>query len=156
MNQFNLWILSSVKMYLRNHQISCFLDILDQATYELSNESEDLIFKNINSIKYEDFIAKIKPATDEQIHLIENKCEAIQNMLLRNNLNHKERTALLFIYMKLGSVGEQRLWEILKQQKNYNYNICKGQIENYKKRGKFKGISCEKLKEWGVCKYECN
>jgi hypothetical protein len=81
----------------------------------------------------------------------ELKCPAIQSLTSKNNLNHQERIALLFIYTKLGEKGEQRLWEILKQQKNFKENICKQQIESYKKKGKRLGISCEKLIEWGIC-----
>ena len=81
-------------------------------------------------------------------------CPAIIALSEKKELNHKERMALLFIYLGLGKNGEERLMEILKRQDNYDENICRTQIENYEKKGKMLGISCEKLKEWNICHSE--
>jgi len=84
----------------------------------------------------------------------ELKCPAIMSLTTRKNLNHRERTALMMLYLKLGDDGEKRLYEILTQQDNYKESLCKYNIEYYKKHGKNLGISCEKLKEWGICDSE--
>jgi len=85
---------------------------------------------------------------------LELNCPAIMALSNRKDLNHRERTALMMLYLKLGKDGEDRLWEILKQQINFKENICNKQIEYYKKKGKMKGISCEKLREWNICHSE--
>lgn len=78
-------------------------------------------------------------------------CQAISALTLKKKLSHIERTSLMMIYLKIGPDGEKRLWEILKLQKNYKFNICKSQIENYKKKGLMKGLTCKKLVEWRIC-----
>ena len=90
---------------------------------------------------------------------LELNCPAIMNLSTRNDLNHKERTALLMIYLKMGKEGEERLWEILRQQTNFNERTSRDQIDYYKKKNKIYGISCEKLREWNICKEDfadCN
>lgn len=81
-------------------------------------------------------------------------CPAVTSIIVKDDLNHHERTALMFLYLKLGKKGEERLWEILRKQKNFKESICKTQIENYKEKGKMMGISCEKMMEWGICNEE--
>lgn len=79
----------------------------------------------------------------------ELNCPAIISLTAKTNLNHKERTALMMLYLALKD--EDRLMEIMRMQDNFNEKICHAQIINYKKSGFMKGISCEKLIEWHIC-----
>lgn len=85
------------------------------------------------------------------IKRMEENCKAIASMIIKRELNHKERTALLFCYMKLGKEGEDRLRDILKQQLNYRYSITEKQLNGYRNKEKY-GIRCETLLDWGVCR----
>ena len=86
----------------------------------------------------------------------ELNCPAIMNLSTRKDLNHRERTAMMMLYLKLGKSGEERLLEILKQQNNFKEKITMQQINAYKIKNKMLGISCEKLKEWHICYSEYN
>ena len=87
----------------------------------------------------------------EKEWIYEVSCPALQNLATKKDLNHRERTALLLTFIKLGKRGEEKLWEIMRQQTNFSEQTTKRQIESYKKKGKFYGISCEKMIEWGIC-----
>lgn len=86
----------------------------------------------------------------------ELRCPAIASISTKEKLNHHERLALMFCFLKMGKEGENRLWEILKKQKNFNEQICKENIGGYKKKGLMRGISCEKLMDWGICNIDCS
>jgi hypothetical protein len=97
----------------------------------------------------------LSPIENPRILNFEKKCQAINTLIRRNNLDHRERLYLLIQYMKLGSNGEQRLREIFRQQQNYNPKITGAIIKSFKKKGKFYGMSCKKSKEWKMCPEGC-
>jgi len=87
------------------------------------------------------------------LRLMEKNCLWLKDTIKKTNLNHEERSALMFLYMKLGKHGEARLKEILKRQKNYSETKTNYIINYYKKQKKFYGISCKKLIEKRLCKF---
>lgn len=93
---------------------------------------------------------------NNKITQFELACPAVANLSTKENLNHIERTTLLFIYMRFGKKGEERLLEILKQQRNYKESICRRNIEDYKKKKEHPMISCGKLVEWRICNESFN
>jgi len=107
-------------------------------------------------LKKNEFSGKpLTNVTDKTVQKLERGCAAIRKMITKTNLNHLERTFLLFNYMLLGDKGEARLRQILQRQTNYNRSITDAQIRLYKRKGKFVGVSCEKAKEWGICNEDC-
>lgn len=87
---------------------------------------------------------------------LELGCPAIMELTNRDNLNHKERMALLLVYKKLGNEGKERLMTILKQQKNYDENKTKKIIEGFLKKDNGLVVSCAKLQEWNICDDKCS
>lgn len=123
-------------------------------TVKIVNEIiEDESIK-VSVIQHKDGYAhKIYKSRFASIEIFESRCKWIADTIQRTNLRHRERGYIMFMYMKFGEEGEKRLREILGRQKNYNEKITNTQIEYYKKRGKFFGVSCKKLIEDGLCKY---
>lgn len=88
-----------------------------------------------------------------KISLMEKNCLWLNKLINRTDLNHNERSALMFLYMRLGQQGEARLKEIMQRQKNYSATKTNYLIDYYKKQNKFLGISCKKLIEKGFCNF---
>jgi hypothetical protein len=94
-------------------------------------------------------------ATPESLKNMEESCKALRILIGKTILDHKERMALLFIYSKFGKTGEKRLHQILSKTSNYSFEKTQDQIDRYKSKGELRGISCEKLREWGICQEDC-
>lgn len=155
-----LSIESWIDLWLDKHSITELYTLIDSVverkahreTPEFAKKLQRYVQRHI-SHNY-NYKPKLKNV-DGSIKAMENKCIMLQKLLKRTNLNHLERTALLFLYLPFGKKGEARLYEIMSWQKNFKENITKSQIESYKKKNKTLGISCTKLKEWGLCHYDC-
>jgi len=153
---------NTIEIYLDKHSVAELHVLIDKVverkaekeTPEYAKKVEQRMTQLMQGKLTSNAKAKLTQATDEQIVQLEQKCPAIQRMLQKNNLVHIERTALLFIYIPLGKKGEERLKQIMQAQQNYKPNTTNTQIENYKKKGKFYGITCNKLYEWGICNGE--
>jgi hypothetical protein len=134
---------------------------MDEETLKKVEETELLIGlrKYFNKYGFVDFWRLFNEIVYEEnrvywknkVVTYELMCPAVMELASKEELNHKERIALMLCYLRLGNKGEERLWEILKKQKNFNEAVCRTNIESYKKKGKLLGISCEKLVEWGIC-----
>ncbi len=79
-------------------------------------------------------------------------CPCVKSLFNRTDLKHRERLVLLNNLMWFGNDGEEKLWSILKKQKNYKESMSKYQINSWKKKGGCKPIRKATLKEWGICK----
>jgi hypothetical protein len=131
------------------------LNKIDNEDFELAIEK--YLKKNgliaLNNLVWEVTYRTLKEVWGNAVFNAELLCPALAYLSTKTNLNHKERTALMMIYLKIDK-GEERLLDILKSQDNFNENICKNQINSYKKKNNLMGISCEKLIEWGICNSE--
>ena len=114
------------------------------------------VLKEIDCIPTYSEMRSFNAPVSVNLQRMEAKCPAIGNLLSKTHLSHQERVALLLVYMRLGNDGEQRLIEIMSWQENFNLKITKTQIEGYKRKGKFLGVSCQKLRGWSICPGECN
>lgn len=100
-----------------------------------------------------DFVKQLKTKYDPKIQTIKREysiCNCIIALASKTHLNHHERLALMMILLPLGK--EEDLLAIMKKQDNFKESVTLYQIANYKAKGKFKGISKAKLREWGICK----
>lgn len=77
-------------------------------------------------------------------------CDCLLKVMEKTHLSHHERLALMMILLPMGK--EQDLISIMMKQDNYKESVTMYQINNYKAKGEFKGISKVKLREWGICK----
>jgi len=148
---------SMIETYLEMNDIVNLNKVIDDAiehvaymkTPEYAKEFKDHYDKLANSIPTSNNF-KIIEANNQEIKKLEDNCLMLQSLSKRIDLAHLERTGLLFIYMQLGTNGEERLRQIMQQQKNYSENMTNSQINQVKNK-KTIGISCEKLVEWCVC-----
>ena len=102
-------------------------------------------FSNIN----------LKIIENSDIEKMEKNCFVINKWVHEcKDLNHLQRSYLMFTYLRLGLDGEKRLIEIIKTKDHYNENKTRIQIDNYKKRDKFLGVSCQTLIKNGFCNYK--
>ena len=146
----------AIAEYLDKHSAAELYQLVDDVIEQLADVGTPEYDAKLQEFVYRFCNKRLSLVNNKEIAQMETGCKAITNMLTKTNLNHKERSALMFIYLKFGDKGEQRLREILSRQSNYNEHITTVQLENYKKRNKFLGITCKKLIEWGVCANACH
>jgi len=138
-------LVNNLIYYLENNTISNLFSLVELAIEEKKDLSKDITDIDINPFY----------TTDSKLGEMESNCNVLSNLIGKNDLNHRERMILLFIYCKLGDVGVQRLKQIMTLQKNYKKHITEKTISEYLKKEKLLGISCEKIQEWigkNLCK----
>jgi|GEM_PF-1022178 len=82
--------------------------------------------------------------------LKEFKDEAEKNMHIR----HDKRVVISNLLAFLGEEGEKMIHNIMAACDDYDEVYTQGQIEYRKKKG-YKPITCQKLKEQGLCSHDC-
>jgi transcriptional regulator with AAA-type ATPase domain len=126
-------LINNLIHYLNKNNVMKLYKLIDYVVYKTN---EEYYKKEIH------FPINIDNAN---IDKVENECNFIKNIINKNDLNHRERSILLFIYSTFGDDGIKRLKNIMSKQKNYNKNITNVQIDSYIKKGKLYGISCKKI-----------
>lgn len=121
-------------------------------------ETEDFVISLNKFIKengwnvFYDIVKQLKLTYDPKIQKTKKEykiCPGITALLQKTHLKHNERLALMMTLLPMGK--ENELIEIMSRQDNYKASTTAYQIANYKAKGKMKGISHAKLKEWGIC-----
>lgn len=117
---------------------------------ELSNYAEQDLLKSAKQIRT--YNPKSLPVSSNvNLKLMEKNCLWLRDTIQKEELNHSERTALMFLYLKSGEEGRKRLFEILSTKKHFSPTKTNYYLDYYIKQGKLFGISCKKLIEQGLC-----
>ena len=82
--------------------------------------------------------------------LKEFKDEVGKNM----HISHDKRVVISNLLALLGEEGEKMIHNIMAACDDYDEEYTQGQIEYRKKKG-YKPITCQKLKEQGLCSHDC-
>ena len=102
--------------------------------------------------KYNLFFRSYLPKTKiRKLGNAEKRFACINTLTKKDILTHFERFTLLLFYLTYGEEGEKRLHQVLSKCKNYKFKKTQYYIDNLKKKGGSKGITCKKLQEWGIC-----
>ena len=112
-------------------------------------------FFSLNYEKKKDYSnAELPEIKNANLKRMEDNCSMLNDWIYNSkDLNHLQRSYLMFIYLRFGSKGEDRLIEILKTKPHYDERITKLQIEFYKHKNRFMGVSCKTLIQAGLCGY---
>ena len=124
-------------------------------TVETVNKIIEEEVYDVSSFQHKNNSYPLPHADLQDLASLEKNCKWISKVITKTDLKHKERSYLMFIYMRYGEPGEKRLREILERQSNYKKKITDTQIAYYKKRGKFCGVSCQTLIKDNLCREVC-
>ena len=144
-------------IYAYFHKISPETTLKNSDEIELHNflrELTEAYLKRMLNRKDDDFnkIVNYRFNTDN-VFIIEEKCEAIQHLINKEELRHEDRLTLCQIYINLPE-GAERLHQILSKQKNYRYSITQKNIEAAMLK-KIRPPSCETLIKKRYCRGMC-
>jgi len=81
-------------------------------------------------------------------------CSVIRKLEQQKDLNHKERLALVLIYVNLGKAGLDHFREIARGWNDYNEDITEYMIRHALSQG-YKPTACKAFMDSGVCKGRC-
>ena len=149
---------NEINIFLEEHTVLELYDLIENVIARRAYRLTDVWVKNclgfLNVYKKlpEGFYDESQfPETG--IYEMEQGCKAIKNMAGQTELNHLQRTALLMCYAQFGDPGIKRLHQILSYTKKYSYTTTQYQIDAYLKKNKRYGITCNKMRKWGLCSY---
>lgn len=131
------WISSTIHLLGKHGPQKMFmaLEYAIEKRAELEHD-EKLCFEN-----------KIMNLKNIDLYKLETGCNVVKQLIQKKDLNHVERSILLFLYSPFKENGIERLKQILQQQNNYNKSITERQINSYLNKNKTNGISCSKIRE---------